>query len=89
MVILVRTTEQLLVSMKTNSKTRKGYNINGKLDKDNMQESLNRLHEHFPVSIFHENNFKIRQALKEYNLVIHWLEASLNFYKQTILTLEN
>ena len=72
--------EELIVYLKEN-----GYNINGKLDKNNMQESLNRLHEHFPINIIHQNNFKIRQALKEYNLVIHWLEASLNFYKETDL----
>lgn len=62
-----------------------GYNINGKLDKNDMQESLNRLHEHFPINVLHQNNFKIKQALNEYNVIIHWLEASLNFHKQTDL----
>ena len=58
-----------------------GYHINGELNTDNMQESLNRLHEHFPINVKHQNNLNIKKALEEYNLVIHWLEASLSFHE--------
>ena len=51
-----------------------GYPIDGEFDRDNSQESLNRLHEHFPTNVKHQDNERIKEALKEYNSVIHWLE---------------
>lgn len=58
-----------------------GYHINGEFDEDNAQESLSRLHEHFVAKEIDKNNQVLKDAFQEYNLVIHWLEASLSFHK--------
>ena len=66
-----------------------GYPIEGKFDINNVRESLNRLHEHFPINLKHQDNSDIHEALKEYNLVIHWLETwnwfRLNNYDKNVV----
>lgn len=60
-----------------------GYKINGEFNKNDAQESLSRLHEHFVAKELDKNNKALHRTFQEYNLLIHWLEANLNFRKST------